>query len=1222
MAIDHELTFCSLAAGWMNEVLAARPELAFGQVKIEQSVRGSRTRRDLTIYDRSGGVAITGEVKLPYMPDGMNPYSERVVDDAIKKAVRVGSPFFLTWNVNRLVLWRTDDPGKRLEERSLYDQTLTRVRDAADLSAPAFQEDVRKGLVQFLERASAAFRGELPLGRKPLDTFFISVLEAGLERPILTVQHAIEKAYIKDGLFKVKLDRWMRDTQGWHLSDDELIQRDNLERAAKFSCYVLVNKIVFYLAMRRRWKSLKMLRLAPSVTNAKTLHAALKMAFADAMRVSRDYETVFQGDFGDEIPFAADDAVPAWRDLLGSIERFDFTSLNYDVIGPIFERLISPEERHRYGQHYTMPEVCDLINVFCIRRADAAVMDPACGGGTFLVRAYARKQYLARASNTPLPHTEALNHLFGVDISAYATHLTTMNLATRDLIDDQNYPLVATKDFFDTEPGKPFCTVPMGAGGGGGQMMPVMIPRLDAVVGNPPYVRQEEISIPPTAEFKGRIKIAAKSLEQIKKEQRAYKKHLAELARAFAPDIAFSGRSDLHVYFWPHCAKYLKDDSYFGFLTSSGWLDVEYGFALQEFLLRNFAIVAVFESQLEPWFTGARVTTCATILRRERDERKRRDNPVRFVQVRSLMGEVFPRDQSEEERQRAAEALRTRIEGLTADVTDPHWRVRVVRQGDLWDAGVRNAMVVGKDRSTAREKEDDDDSEPDAAPREGTEHYFGGKWGVYLRAPDLYFELAERYADNLVPLSAIAEVRFGVKTGCDKFFFVRDVTQEHLDGHKSPKAFKSRWGILPFQTDRIRIVRSGDKTDHLVEAKYLEPEVHNLMETNGVYGIKINPADLRLQVFLCGDGRSKLKGTHALKYIQWGEREGFDHGSTCAARAASGEWYDLRPGARGDVLWPMAQQYRHLAPLNNRQLVANHNLFDVHANRGVDARVLCGVLNSTLIALHKHLFGRWAGTEGNLKTEVIDVKMIPVPDLRKATPAVAKRIRDALRDMCKRRTRNLTDEFTDPARLALDDAVLELLGIIDGAERTAIRSRLYADMTAMHRIIRGKELRANENKKRTKRGGSPSPEAMASEIWETLDPSLVRKFPEDFYGAEIKDAETVELHDGKAKLTAAPLMGKTILQMDGHIVEFDDEGRARVALAAHQCGRRGPILIPRDAHACAAALSRYREYADQLRIEFAQRAAEKTASEKLAARIGAILEQRLGQFGNGGGAGG
>lgn len=42
----------------------------------------------------------------------------------------------------------------------------------------------------------------------------------------------------------------------------------------------------------------------------------------------------------------------------------------------------------------------------------------------------------------------------------FATHLTTMNLATRDLIDEKNYPLIAQKDFFDVEPGRVVLTVP------------------------------------------------------------------------------------------------------------------------------------------------------------------------------------------------------------------------------------------------------------------------------------------------------------------------------------------------------------------------------------------------------------------------------------------------------------------------------------------------------------------------------------------------------------------------------------------------------------------------------------------------------------------------------------------------------------------------------------------------------------------------------------------
>ena len=100
-------------------------------------------------------------------------------------------------------------------------------------------------------------------------------------------------------------------------------------------------------------------------------------AFEEAKRVSRDYETVFDGDFGDILPFLEDATVASWREFLREIEGFDFGKIEYDIIGHIFERLISPEERHRYGQHYTRSEIVDLINAFTIRDPQAVVLDPA-----------------------------------------------------------------------------------------------------------------------------------------------------------------------------------------------------------------------------------------------------------------------------------------------------------------------------------------------------------------------------------------------------------------------------------------------------------------------------------------------------------------------------------------------------------------------------------------------------------------------------------------------------------------------------------------------------------------------------------------------------------------------------------------------------------------------------------------------------------------------------
>ena len=165
---------------------------------------------------------------------------------------------------------------------------------------------------------------------------------------------------------------------------------------------------------------------------------------------------------------------------------------------------------------------------------------------------------------------------------------------------------------------------------------------------------------------------------------------------------------------------------------------------------------------------------------------------------------------------------------------------------------------------------------------------------------------------------------------------------------------------------------------HLVEAKYLEAEVHSLMEIGSV---RIDLKILSRQILLVSEPKEKLKGTHVLKYIRWGEREGFHERSTCASR---NPWYDLAVARRGDMFWPMAQQYRHVIPLNEQKLICNHNLFDVFAPPEVGVKPLAAVLNSTIVGLFKHSFGRYLGREGNLKTEVVDTKMMVVPDPRRA----------------------------------------------------------------------------------------------------------------------------------------------------------------------------------------------------------------------------------------------
>ena len=1191
MAEINEWTFAADVCKTIQGILADNPGLPFSEAKVEEGVTGKRKRRDLTLYAQAGRAVLTGEIKLPDRPDGQSPYADPLVEDAFQKANAKGLEYFFTWNVNRFVLWKTFEPGKPLAERELEHFNVTSIAHGGELSSPGVQTEIRGFLTQFLGRYARIQEGTEPIRSKPLDEKFIRVLESALELPILQTRNAIMRLYSADRKFARSLDAWMRDSQGWLISTDPEILRDNQERAAKFSCYVLVNKIVFQQALRRRFPSLRKIRMPEALKTADKLRELIQSAFQEAKRISHDYETVFDGDFGDTLPFLEDATVASWREFLREIEGFDFSKIEYDIIGHIFERLISPEERHRYGQHYTRSEIVDLINAFCIRETGATVLDPACGGGTFLVRAYVLKRELSGGS---LSHVDLLQQIKGIDISAYAAHLSTVNLATRDLIDERNYPLVARSDFFKVPRGESVFHVPMSVHGKGKQMVPLEIGEVDAVVGNPPYVRQEELP-------------------------KEYKKFLADLIETEFPDANLSGRSDIHCYFWPHATSFLKEGGYYGFLTSSAWLDTEYGFHLQEWLLRHFAILVLFESNCEPWFTGARVTTVATLMRRESDASKRASNTVRFVQLRKPLKEVL--ESFDPDPLKAARMLRDFVESQNENLLDDRWRIRVVNQHELWEVGCTGGVAGVK-------KASDRQGDRGLGSQFFQGEYTGGKWGIYLRAPDIFFKLLDRCGSRLVPLGQLAEIRFGVKSGVDDFFFVRDVTEDEVlksstgillapspevlgsavgraqwmeAAKKNPqiaRRFKNKWEIGISHTQRVRVVESGDGSRHLVEAEYLEPEVHSVMEIDSV---EIDPAKLSRKILLVADPPAKLKGTHVLRYIKWGEKEGFDQRPSCASRLPKRQWYDLDPSKPGALFWPLAHQYRHIVPLNPKGIITNKRLFDVYPNEGIDPRVLCAILNSTLVALLKYLYGRQVGREGNLDTEVVDARLMLVPDVRETPSTIQRRLEGAFDVMRQRPCQPLLLELGQTERITLDDATLESLGLPDSAERTDIRDALYGQMTALYKEIREVELKKQAERRITARRERASPHTIAEEIWEEFDKAQLRTFPADFVSDD-EPTETVIVPAGKPRVID-DLFHKATLQVNGQLIKFDSKARAEFAAKIVELGHYGDAAIPKADRICERALENYRRYEAQVNATFKELAEERSADPDTQVRI-------------------
>ena len=1192
---------------WMDSIIAADSRLPFKKAAAERPGAGAK-RRDLTVLDRSGAPALTGEVKLPYQAEGTSPYVESVVSDARSKAKSAKAPFFFTWNVNEFVLWKTFSeltPRTSRQFRSYRILGDSPVVSERDLLSPKTEETVRKWLQSFLYEFADILLGKDALRQRPPDEAFVEILESALHLPVALSYSELQSRYA-DRPFRLELDNWMRDVQGWVLSEDSRVVAENLENAAKFSCYVLVNKLVFYEALLKRYPHfLERISVPEHVCAGNELRLCLERFFLEAKKHTGDYETVFGEDhleIGNRIPFYSDAAVSHWRTLIREIHHFDFSKLDYDVVGTIFERLISPEERHKFGQFYTRPEVVDLINSFCIRTGREQVMDPACGGGTFLVRAYVRKREL----DPSLGHGELLADLFGVDVSSFAAHLTTINLATRDLIDEDNYPRVGRNDFFNVRRDATFVSLPLkGSEGmaikglGAASERRVVVPELDAVVCNPPYVRQEDI---PADRKKAYARLA-------KDEQR----------------IKLAGQSDLHAYFWPHAASFLKPNGMLCFLTSNHWLDASYGFKLQDWILKNFLIVAVLGSSVEPWFVGARVNTVVTILQRESDEMRRMENQVRFIELKRPLARLTSSDGTSARQVSETNRLRDELLSIRENLETDQYRAHVVSQSELFEKGVRTSSAL----------------------KHEVFGYYGSHWGQYLRAPDLWFEVLKATGDRWVPLGAVAEVDYGLKSGADGFFYVRDVTADYLARFGDRLDFLSEVGVEreEFESGATRLVMAGAGAQelHPIEAEFLRPIVRSPQE---VVRYSIRACDSKWLVLQVAQQKAELRGSHVLRYIEVGEARGFDTNETCRGRKTeSREWYDLTGRQPASALWFKWRQYRFVAPANPDQLLANSSLYEIHPPSDLhDPDLWGGILNSSWVALSALQHGRPVGNEGAWAMMVSDTQLMLVPNPRLAEERAVERVCGAFRKMREREAIGFLPEkrlksnraraggahdtgqptYGDVSELdlsdrrELDEATLGLLGIGSTGEQRVLVDRLYEFLREHFENVRSKEEQAQANRRVTKGRGGLSPAVIAAELFERLlreEPSLLGKWDPDFVTSEVP-CDVLDLpREGVAEESANLLDGPCVVFRQGTRGKVTNRVPLRacqipLVLLVVASGARGLVRVPCAEDECQRAYSAFHAFVTNREARLREIVEQTVGDEETQRRVLRVLEDR------------
>ncbi len=356
-----------------------------------------------------------------------------------------------------------------------------------------------------------------------------------------------------------------------------------------------------------------------------------------------------------------------------------------------------PDKQLAYGQFETPIDVADLLLGFCMRQPDDRLMDPSCGNGAILSRAVQMQRWLD-------PGGSSSSNLWGVELDSDAA------VRAQEIVPDAT---IIESNFFEMEPwlDEPF----------------------DAIVGNPPYTR---------AEWIGWIE-----KDQGMSRQLAHQLSMFEDTNNLEPSTAGPGpdsrtlskRAGLHAYFFIHGAQFLREGGRFGFVVANSWLDVAYGERLKQFLLEHFKILAIIESNVERWFSQARINTCIVILEKCSDADLRAANQVKMVRIRRPLHHLIPFHENDGRRLLFIKDLITPIMSETA-LDGEHIAIRGITQQAL-------------------------------APAE--------KWGYMLRAPSVLLQRTQ--ALELHPLSSWASVRRGYTTGANSFFYLN---QEKIEEWK------------------------------------------------------------------------------------------------------------------------------------------------------------------------------------------------------------------------------------------------------------------------------------------------------------------------------------------------------------------------------------------------------------------------------------------------------
>lgn len=258
-------------------------------------------------------------------------------------------------------------------------------------------------------------------------------------------------------------------------------------------------------------------------------------------------------------------------------------------LGKLFETFITNKQRKLLGQVYTPDYIVKYMislgisSEEIIKNPYFSVVDPACGGGYFLLEAYDRikeifeENYFLIVQHNPeiekemrkgIPLFILKNNIFGFDIDPFAVFMTKIslilkgdigdyletNIYNRDVLIEENSDLIEYGEEKDIEDRA--------------------IGRYDLVIGNPPYIGHKSID-------------------------KDYRKRLQYIYY----DV-YSDKADISYCFFKKGYELLKDNGKLIFITSRYFLEAPSAKGLREFIVNKYKIDKIVDFYGKNTFKG------------------------------------------------------------------------------------------------------------------------------------------------------------------------------------------------------------------------------------------------------------------------------------------------------------------------------------------------------------------------------------------------------------------------------------------------------------------------------------------------------------------------------------------------------------------------------------------------------------------------------------------